>query len=155
MSDDHIFGPDLDLDSLEGQAEAFRRARQAIDAISRVDGVSDNGLVRAWVTASGDLVDIELADDTQYMDRDRLSRLIVEAARQASFNAASKVAEVLEPLEQHRQRLLEDLEGTDAFTATSLRNVTAEALPQFTRPPSKDPDFSQEFFRRPWRANET
>ncbi|MBP2454831.1 YbaB/EbfC family nucleoid-associated protein [Mycolicibacterium lutetiense] len=66
MSDDHGFDPDLDLDSLEGQAEAFRQARQAIDAIGRVDGVSDNGLVRAWVNASGDLVDIDLADDTQY-----------------------------------------------------------------------------------------
>ncbi|ODR18019.1 YbaB/EbfC family nucleoid-associated protein [Mycolicibacterium porcinum] len=154
MNDDQSFGPDLDLDSLEGQAEAFRRARQAIDTIGRVDGVSDNRLVRAWVTASGDLIDIELADDTQYMDRDRLGRLIVAAVQQASFNAALKVAEVLEPLEQHRQRLLEDLEGTDAFTATSLRNVTAEALPEITRPPSKDPDFSQELFRRPWRADE-
>lgn len=155
MSDDHSFDPDIDLDTLEGQAEAFRRARQAIDAIGRVDGVSDNGLVRAWVTASGDLVDIDLADDTQYMDRDRLSRLIVAAAQQASFNAAAKVAEVLEPLEQHRQRLLEDLESTDAFTATALRNVTADALPQFSRPPSKNPDFSQDLFRRPWRANES
>jgi DNA-binding protein YbaB len=94
MSDYHRFDPDLDLDSLEGQAEAFRRARQAIDSIGRVD----NGLVRAWVTTSGNLVDIELADDTRYMDRDRLSRLIVAAAKQASFNAALKVAEVLEPL---------------------------------------------------------
>lgn len=153
MNGDHHFDPDLDLDSLEGQAEAFRRVRQAIDSIGEVDGVSENGLVRVWVTASGDLVDVELAGDTQYMDRDRLGRLIVEAVQQASFNAALKVAEVLEPLEQHRQRLLEDLESADAFTATSLRNVTAHALPEFTRPPSKDPGFSQELFRRPWRAD--
>ncbi|MFN3007202.1 YbaB/EbfC family nucleoid-associated protein [Mycolicibacterium wolinskyi] len=93
MSNDHSFDTDLDLDSLEGQAEAFRRARQAIDSIGEVDGVSDNGLVRVWVTASGDLADVELADDTQYMDRERLGRLIVEAAQQASFNAALKVAE--------------------------------------------------------------
>ncbi|PEG62651.1 YbaB/EbfC family nucleoid-associated protein [Mycolicibacterium boenickei] len=139
----------------EGQAEAFRRARQAIDAIGRVDGVSDNGLVRAWVTASGELVDIDLADDTQYMDCDQLSRLIVAATQQASFNAATQMAEVLEPLERHRQRLLEDLEGTDAFTATTLRNVTAEALPHFTRPPSSDPGFSQDLFRRPWRADDS
>ncbi|QZH61411.1 YbaB/EbfC family nucleoid-associated protein [Mycolicibacterium farcinogenes] len=152
MSDDHLFGPDLDLDSLEGQAEAFRRARQAIDAIGRVDGVSDNGLVRVWVTASGEIVDIELADDTRYMDRDRLSRLIVAAARQASFNAAAKVAEVLEPLEKHRQRLLEDLEGTDAFTAATLRDVTADALPDFTET-SADTDLSHGLFRRPWRAD--
>ncbi|KLI09327.1 MULTISPECIES: YbaB/EbfC family nucleoid-associated protein [Mycobacteriaceae] len=154
MSDDHRFDPDLDLDSLEGQAEAFRRARQAIDSIGRVDGVSDNGLVRAWVTTSGNLVDIELADDTRYMDRDRLSRLIVAAAQQASFNAALKVAEVLEPLEQHRQRLIEDLEGTDAFTAATLRNVTADALPDFTGT-SADPDFSHGLFRRSWRADES
>ena len=150
MSDYHRFDPDLDLDSLEGQAEAFRRARQAIDSIGRVD----NGLVRAWVTTSGNLVDIELADDTRYMDRDRLSRLIVAAAKQASFNAALKVAEVLEPLEQHRQRLLEDLEGTDAFTAATLRNVTADALPDFTGT-SADPGFSHGLFRRPWRADES
>lgn len=152
MSDDHSLDPDLDLDTLEGQAEALRRARQALDAIGRVEGVSDNGLVRAWVTASGDLVDIELADDTQYMDRGRLGRLVVAAAQDASYNAAAKAAEVLEPLEQHRRRLLEDLESTDAFTATSLRNVTAEALPEFARPPSDDPSFGQELFRRPWRA---
>ncbi|WP_421874481.1 YbaB/EbfC family nucleoid-associated protein [Mycolicibacterium wolinskyi] len=153
MSNDHSFDTDLDLDSLEGQAEAFRRARQAIDSIGEVDGVSDNGLVRVWVTASGDLADVELADDTQYMDRERLGRLIVEAAQQASFNAALKVAEVLEPLEQHRQRLLEDLEGTDTFTAAALRKVTAEALPGFMRAPSSDPGFSHGLFRRPWRTD--
>lgn len=154
MTDDHLFDPDLDLDSLEGQAEAFRRARQAIDAIGRVDGASDNRLVRAWVTASGTLVDIDLADDTQYMDRGRLGRLIVAAVKQASFNAALKVAEVLEPLEQRRQRLLEDLEGTDAFTAASLRNVTEDALPDFTRASSEDPAI-QGLFRRPWKADES
>ncbi|MBU8820397.1 YbaB/EbfC family nucleoid-associated protein [Mycolicibacterium goodii] len=131
----------IDLNTLAGQTEALRRARQAIDAIGRVEGESENRLVRAWVTVSGILVDVELADDTRYMDRGRLSRLIVEAAQHASHNAGLRVAEVLEPLERHRQELIQELEDTDAFTAAQLRDLNTTAQP--APPPSPTETYSR------------
>ncbi|MCP2625623.1 hypothetical protein LTT02_19245 [Mycolicibacterium smegmatis] len=40
----------IDLNMLAGQTEALRRARQAIDAIGRVEGESEDRPVRVWVT---------------------------------------------------------------------------------------------------------
>lgn len=123
MTDDDF----IDIESLDGQAELIRRTRAAIESIGPVQAESPDRLARVTVTISGQLIAVDLAEETAALDRRDLGRLIVATAHAASELAAARVTDAMHDVQQRHAEMLDEFAAIDPAAAAALRDVTANA----------------------------